>query len=132
MLWLNPDKPESFPLGLIDALKLHSGSILALPPNPGVLDGDFEAARLRRQMQTDALQSLPPLCPSPFNDVAVGAVETEIGSSAAFPHEDKFSQDTLEEAAQFLRLQVREVLVLFCLVSLSFRCFPCLQVIYLF
>ncbi|KAJ2924936.1 hypothetical protein H1R20_g12132, partial [Candolleomyces eurysporus] len=100
VLWLNPTNENTFPPGLIDALTSHSNLLLGLI-NPRQGDPstirETEAQRLRAQMQADALQ--------PLDD------EQDAGSSTrtkATPVSavDQYSSDILEEATQFLRLQV--------------------------
>jgi len=102
VLWLNPSNPNSFPPGLIDALTLHS-NVAILPEN----QGDNIQTRLRRQMQADALQ------PISGNDEDDGeaseglSAKTQSSSVGVVQAEDQFSSEILEEATQFLRLQVR-------------------------
>lgn len=94
VLWLNPNNRDTFPPGLLEALALH-GNILVTPER----QGDSVQSRLRKQMQIDALQ--------PINDDADlddGRAEVMKSSLAA---EDQYPPELLEEATQFLRLQVR-------------------------
>lgn len=94
VLWLNPNNPDTFPPGLIDALTIH-GDTSVMPER----QGDSMQDRLRKQMQADALQ--------PINDdgdlVGVEGVKVQPSILA----EDHYSVELLEEAAHFLRLQVR-------------------------
>ena len=93
VLWLNPNNRDTFPPGLLEALALH-GNIPVIPER----QGDSVQSRLRRQIQIDALQ--------PINDDADlenGRAEVMKSSLAA---EDQYSPELLEEATQFLRLQV--------------------------
>ncbi|KAL0949619.1 hypothetical protein HGRIS_009664 [Hohenbuehelia grisea] len=97
ILWLDPRNPDSFPEGLINALTLHT--TYTIPPLPGNRRYEHESPenRLRRQMQADALQ--------PLGDRDEDAVsEKKQGLSA----ELDYSQDVLEDAAQFLRLQAKD------------------------
>ncbi|TFK76086.1 RNA-binding domain-containing protein [Pluteus cervinus] len=118
VLWLNPNQPESFPSGLVEALELHHGNALVLPSKSGRLDDTYRS-RLRLQMQADALQ--------PLLDNG-----SEIEDSNSTPNKlvsvtDQFSHDTLEEAAQFLRLhaQDRLTIVLSYLRDTHSYCFWC-------
>ena len=85
---MNFNNPNTFPPGLIDALSLHDGIIV--PPEP---HGDSIQSRLRRQMQAESLQSLDADDDTPTAKPVMSAV-------------DQYSPQCLEEAAQFLRLQV--------------------------
>lgn len=88
MLWLNPTREDSFPPGLIDTLARYTNAALPTAAKPG--DGDETiATRLRRQMQADSLQPLDGL---------------DILEAPSNPEEDY--SEILEEAAQFLKLQV--------------------------
>ncbi|KAK0206236.1 hypothetical protein DFS33DRAFT_572726 [Desarmillaria ectypa] len=90
VLCLNPNNPESFPHGLMDALEQHTA--LSLPTAPQHNKASIEL-QLRRQMQSDALQ--------PLDDVT----DQEQKAVAADP---EFSSETLEESVQFLRLQAQD------------------------
>ena len=74
--------------------------------------GDSIQARLRKQMQEDALQPIDPdaLTSVPDSNSLSGSGQMKSSSSAAVGAEDQFSPELLEEATQFLRLQVRESL----------------------
>ncbi len=80
VLWLNPQDPDTFPAGLIDALALHAN--LELQPHPF----EPEEARLRRQMQADSLSSASEdvIDPEPYSDI-------------------------LEEVVHFLRLEASDI-----------------------
>lgn len=108
-LWLNLSNPNTFPPGLIDALSLHGGIIVPTEPH-----GDSIQSRLRRQMQAESLQPLDADDDTPTAKPAISAV-------------DQFSPQCLEEAAQFLRLQAQDrlVLVLSYLRKTHFYCFWC-------
>ena len=89
---LNPEKPESFPEGLIDALD-DSALADALHRQHG--DDSIEG-RLRAKMRADALQPL------------ISSLEDENeGINKSGLHETPYAEDDVEEAAQFLRLTVR-------------------------
>ena len=93
VFWLNASNHETFPPGLVDALAIHAGSTVA------VVDSnltDTIQSRLRKQMQAEALQ--------PISNNVEDDVEP---LSSAIPPVDQFSNEFLEEAVQFLRLQVR-------------------------
>ncbi|GLB33627.1 putative DUF4187 containing protein [Lyophyllum shimeji] len=85
VLWLNPNNPDSFPAGLLDALAIHGA-----PRLPHENHDEPIEVRLRKQMQADALR---PFEDSETKDVAI--VET-------------FPPEILEEAIQFLRLQAQD------------------------
>lgn len=76
------NSPTSFPAGLADALTLR-GHPKIFHESPG----ETIQARLRRQMQEDALESL--------SDSETKAIFLET-----------FSSEVVEESIQFLRLQV--------------------------
>ncbi|EEB89775.1 hypothetical protein MPER_12095 [Moniliophthora perniciosa FA553] len=91
VLWLNPGNTDSFPSGLLHALAART--TLEMPSSSVRHPTDSIEARLRREMEADAL--------SHDNDEPTSTVV-----------EDEYSQNTLEEAAQFLRLQARDRLAL--------------------
>lgn len=86
VLWLNPNSPDSFPAGLLDVLTLRG-----LPRLFYERQGEPIQVRLRKQMQTDALQ---PLDSSEAKQTDMVLLET-------------YSAEVVEEAIQFLRLQVQ-------------------------
>ncbi|KAF9469065.1 hypothetical protein BDZ94DRAFT_1286943 [Collybia nuda] len=85
VLWLNPNNTDTFPAGLTDALAKH-GHLRLFHDKPG----ETVQARLRRQMQEDALEALDGLQRLP-----VTTPET-------------FSPEQIEEVVQFLRLQAQD------------------------
>ncbi|KAF8076206.1 hypothetical protein FPV67DRAFT_1558720 [Lyophyllum atratum] len=87
VLWLNPNRADSFPPGLLDALTIHGA-----PGLPHAYQGEPVQVRLRRQMQADALQPL---------DASESAVK-DAALVKTFPPE------IIEEAIQFLRLQAQD------------------------
>ncbi|KAG5648662.1 hypothetical protein DXG03_000008 [Asterophora parasitica] len=91
ILWLNPNNPNSFPPGLLDALTMHGATGL-----PREYHGEPIQVRLRQQMQADALR--------PLDDT-----EDSAKDSALF---ETFSSEVIEEAIQFLRLQAQDRLSL--------------------
>ncbi|KAK7061590.1 G-patch domain-containing protein [Favolaschia claudopus] len=102
VLWLNPNNPDSFSPGLLDALNLRT--TLDIDPSTTSLkrnrDRDSAVsieARLRRQMAADTLQPL-------------GAPEDDDVNAAVIPPE--FSFEVLEETTQFLRLHASDRLKL--------------------
>lgn len=94
ILNLNPNNPESFPHGLMDALELHTTLSLPIASKHNIASVE---SRLRQQMQSDALQ--------PLDDVT----DQDQKAVAADP---EFSPETLEESAQYLRLQAQDRLEL--------------------
>ena len=112
VLWLNPQNENTFPPGLIDALTLHSDLLLGVikplrqgdPTFPAGPDGRVtsEAQRLRLQMQADALQPLLNV----DEDDDDGSAKAR---SSAVSGVDHYTPEILEEATQFLRLQVCDV-----------------------
>ena len=99
MLWLNPSNYNTFPSGLIESLAHHnSGVVFNEDPEDPI------QTRLRKQMQADALQ--------PVNDDELGNEEESLSTipakqaSSVPPVNQEFSLEILEEATQFLRLQV--------------------------
>ncbi|KAK0231100.1 hypothetical protein IW262DRAFT_1445328 [Armillaria fumosa] len=94
ILCLNPNNLESFPHGLMDALELHTTLSLPMASKHNIASVE---TRLRQQMQSDALQ--------PFDDVT----DQDQKAVAADP---EFSPETLEESAQYLRLQAQDRLEL--------------------
>ncbi|KAK0498471.1 hypothetical protein EDD18DRAFT_1071155 [Armillaria luteobubalina] len=94
ILCLNPNNPESFPHGLMDALELHTTLSLSIASKQNIASVE---TRLRQQMQSDALQ--------PLDDVT----DQDQKAVAADP---EFSPETVEESAQYLRLQAQDRLEL--------------------
>ncbi|PBL02210.1 RNA-binding domain-containing protein [Armillaria gallica] len=94
ILNLNPNNPESFPHGLMDALELHTTLSLPIASKHNIASVE---SRLRQQMQSDALQ--------PLDDVT----DQDQKAVAADP---EFPPETLEESAQYLRLQAQDRLEL--------------------
>jgi len=95
ILWLNPQNPDSFPEGLLDALTDHSSGAL---PNQKHTE-ESSQSRLRRQMQADALRP-----------VASGLDEDDLEESRHVM--EIFTSETIEEAIQFLRLNAQDRLQL--------------------
>ena len=98
-MWLNPTNENTFPPGLIDALTSHSNLLLGvITPRPGdpTTVRETEDQRLRLQMQADALQ--------PLDDEEDGS--STRAKATPVSTIDQYSSDILEEATQFLRLQV--------------------------
>jgi hypothetical protein len=91
VLWLNSNNHETFPPGLIDALAIHAGSTIVVVESNST---DTIQSRLRKQMQAEALQPIS------------NNVDDAEQLSSAIPPVDQFSDEFLEEAVQFLRLQV--------------------------
>ncbi|KAF4619679.1 hypothetical protein D9613_005488 [Agrocybe pediades] len=96
ILWLNPSNHDTFPSGLIDALTAYSSSALVMPEQHGESIQD----RLRRQMQADALHAISP------DEDHPGQQSSEKEKEKTVSGVDQYPPEILEEAAQFLRLQV--------------------------
>ena len=88
VLWLNPNNPNTFPRGLLDAL-YNTGNLTTIVNDTG----ESVQSRLRKQMQADSLQ--------PIDDK-----ELTTNAKSLKPAEDQYGSEVLEEATQFLRLQV--------------------------
>jgi len=91
VLWLNPQNPDSFPEGLIDALA--DRSLVALSnqsPKHGVIQ-----SRLKLQMQADALQPLN-------SGLDEDAPEEPLNVK------EIFTPETIEEATHFLHLDAQD------------------------
>ncbi|KAI0334765.1 hypothetical protein GY45DRAFT_1431268 [Cubamyces sp. BRFM 1775] len=99
VLWLNPEHPETFPEGLLDAL---DDPALVASIQRQRADHSIEG-RLRAKMQADALRPLK----SSLDDVDAAA-EDEKAEARSSP----YSEEELEEALQFLRLNPRDRLTL--------------------
>ncbi|OSC99170.1 hypothetical protein PYCCODRAFT_1395626 [Trametes coccinea BRFM310] len=99
VLWLNAEHPETFPDGLLDALDDPAlvSSIQRHRPDHS-LEG-----RLRAKMQADALRPLK----SSLEDV-----DGDDGVEKAEARASPYSEEDLEEARQFLRLNPRDRLTL--------------------
>lgn len=90
VLWLNPLDPESFPNGLMEAL---TDRAIPVASERGLSRGVVQA-RLRVQMKADALRPLnTALDEDPPPDELLA--------------KEIFTPETVDEAAQFLRLNVR-------------------------
>lgn len=90
MLWLNLGNPNTFPHGLMETLALHTTLDIHSNHQEQHLDDSNLKTRLQKQMKSDALR--------PISD--------ELDSEPIVDDIPEFSHDTLEEAEQFLRLQV--------------------------
>jgi len=91
VLWLNPQNPDAFPEGLMAAITDRSFGTLS--NQIGHADESAQS-RLRRQMQADALRP-----------VTSGLGEDD--SEESHQVKEIFTPETIEEAIQFLRLNVR-------------------------
>ncbi|KAJ7276239.1 hypothetical protein B0H12DRAFT_1174595 [Mycena haematopus] len=101
VLWLNPNNPDSFPVGLLDALNIRTTLEISPPPSKQ-RDRDATVsieARLRRQMAADTLQPL-------------GALDDDNVKVAVLPTSNEFSSEVLEETTHFLRLHAPDRLQL--------------------
>lgn len=86
-MWLNPTNPESFPPGLVDALA--DSWTPSIPTHDR--DADPIEARLRSQMQADALQPLS---------------SAESKPSSSVQSAEDWSKETLGEVTEFLCMNV--------------------------
>ena len=102
VLWLNPEDPETFPEGLLDAL---DDPALVAAVQRQRADHSLEG-RLRAKMQADALRPLKASLDDVDADEDATADKAELRSSP-------YSEEELQEAVQFLRLGVR-ALIAFC------------------
>jgi hypothetical protein len=92
VLWLDPRNPDSFPNGLLDALGEHSGVSYVFPADGGATQRI--ESRLRRQMRADALLPL-------YADIS------ENDEKPVSEVHGDYSSETIDEALQFLQLNVR-------------------------
>ncbi|KIK65449.1 hypothetical protein GYMLUDRAFT_70560 [Collybiopsis luxurians FD-317 M1] len=92
VLWLNPGNPNTFPPGLVELLALHTTLDIHFDQEH---QDDSLRTRLKKQMESDAL-------------VPISSDDADVETVA----NNEFSQDTLEEIEQFLRLQARDRLTL--------------------
>ncbi|KAI0663047.1 hypothetical protein C8Q70DRAFT_931046 [Cubamyces menziesii] len=99
VLWLNPEHPETFPDGLLDAL---DDPALVASIQRQRADHSIEG-RLRAKMQADALRPLK----SSLDDVDASADDEKTEARTS-----PYSEEELEEALQFLRLNPRDRLTL--------------------
>ena len=111
VLWLNPSNEATFPPGLMDALALHSNAANGGPAILGVGGPSSSAAvaalvahkeRLRAQMHAEALTPLD----VDGNEQDDGDEQQQNKVKKAVSAIDQWEPDMLEEATQFLRLQV--------------------------
>lgn len=109
VLWLNPQNPDTFPEGLIDALAEHPLALSKQDSNHGTIQ-----SRLRAQMQADALRPLDSALDEDTPGVSLTAKSI-------------FTPETIDEATHFLRLgaQDRLRLVLAYLRDKYVYCFWC-------
>lgn len=101
MLWLNPNNHDTFPKGLIDALSAFS-NLVVMPEQRA----ESIQSQLKKQMQADALQPVHPADEDDEQEDLLGRSSAAMKSSVS--NEDQYSRELLEEATQFLRLQVCE------------------------
>jgi hypothetical protein len=91
VLWLNPRDIHTFPEGLMDALDDHTSGPMLLLSQHDNKNTDIES-RLRQQMQADALRPMS------------SGMDDDPGKAALPTHD--WSSDTIQEAIQYLRLNV--------------------------
>ena len=95
VLWLNPESPETFPEGLLDALD-DPALVTSIQQRQA---GHSIEGRLRAKMQADALRPLK----STLEDLDE---EGETGIEKSELRKEPYSEEELQEAIQFLRLGV--------------------------
>jgi hypothetical protein len=93
VLWLDPDDPESFPKGLIDALEQQT-PVLKIQHSGREYRKSSIETRLRMQMQEDALQ--------PLSITLDDDTDSELRKTTG----QDYTSDTIQEAAGFIRLDV--------------------------
>lgn len=104
VLWLDPINPDTFPPGLLDAVATSTAAAAAAAATSPVAwssdKGEERSVeeRLREQMRADALQPLDD--DEDVDDVASSP------KNAGFNSESHLPQKWIEDAAQFLRLNV--------------------------
>lgn len=121
VLWLDPNKPETFPSGLMEALTLHHNQDIHVDAAGTIQD------RLRKQMQADALSALTERDQEDEDgdgDIETTTLEKQKKLVEAY---QEYNPDFLEEAVQFLRLQPQDrlYLVLSYLRTVYAYCFYC-------
>ncbi|KAI0829450.1 hypothetical protein BC628DRAFT_1314988 [Trametes gibbosa] len=102
VLWLNPEHPETFPDGLLDALDDPALTAAIQRQRP---DHSLEG-RLRARMQADALRPLA----SALDDV--DAEDDPSGATKGELRKVPYAEEELQETLQFLRLNPRDRLTL--------------------
>lgn len=106
VLWLNPNNPETFPSGLIEALALHHEQYVR-----AATAGETIQERLRKQMEADTLSTPTERDIEVEEDEDSGVrmtvpVNSDKDKKQAIELHQEYDPDFLEEAVQFLRLQV--------------------------
>jgi len=96
VLWLNPNNPEAFPPGLIDAL--DDPEVLANLKQQH-FDHSIEG-RMRQKLKADAL--------NPLDD----DLDDPDATSSSRDHLNEYSEEDLQEVTQFLRLPAKDRLSL--------------------
>ncbi|RDX53138.1 hypothetical protein OH76DRAFT_1376385 [Lentinus brumalis] len=99
VLWLNPESPETFPEGLLDAL---DDPVLVASIQRHKTDHSLEG-RLRAKMQADALRPLK----SSLDDI-----DADDSSEKPELRKSPYSEEELQEAIQFLKLGAQDRLTL--------------------
>ncbi|CAL1702242.1 unnamed protein product [Somion occarium] len=97
VLWLNPNNPDGFPEGFLDAL---NDPVLVASIHRNRVDTSLEG-RLRARMQADALQPLT----STLDDVESRKDKVTLAKTT-------YSEEDIKEATQFLRLGPKDRLTL--------------------
>ncbi|KAF9263577.1 hypothetical protein L218DRAFT_927305 [Marasmius fiardii PR-910] len=102
VLWLNPGNPDSFPPVLIRSLDTRSSFNSGQTSSTRAQNDSDPIRRLQKEMGSDSLSSVSHDYDNPLGEL--NQTETTIDS--------EFSQNVLDEASQFLRLQARDRLEL--------------------
>lgn len=108
VLWLDPINPDTFPTGLLDAVTASmTATTTAAANTTAVWSGKGEERskeeRLREQMRADALQPLDDDDDDVVGDVVAASL---LPKNADFDSESHLPPKWIEDAAQFLRLNV--------------------------
>ncbi|EJF62970.1 hypothetical protein DICSQDRAFT_56917 [Dichomitus squalens LYAD-421 SS1] len=93
VLWLNPESPETFPEGLLDALD-DPALVTSIQQRQA---GHSIEGRLRAKMQADALRPLKTTLEDLDKEGESGIEKSEL-------RKEPYSEEELQEAVQFLRL----------------------------
>jgi hypothetical protein len=116
VLWLDPMNPDTFPAGLLDAVTASTTAAAATATTPppawsGKGEERSMKERLREQMQADALQPLDD-DDDDDDDAVVDDAVASLPKNADFNSESHLPPKWIEDAAQFLHLNVSHDLTL--------------------
>ena len=115
VLWLDPINPDTFPAGLLDAVTASTTAAAATATTPppawsGKGEERSMEERLREQMRADALQPLDD--DDDDDDAVVDDAVASLPKIADFNSESHLPPKWIEDAAQFLHLNVSHDLTL--------------------